>query len=78
MHGEDTVSPCLDATYGVDGRCGPVDLRPYIEETLMILPRPSRIPKSLKMRSTHIQLGLHEIERNMAHSWSTITSSSSF
>lgn len=59
------VSPCLDATYGVDGRWGPVDLRPYIEDTLIILPRPSRGPKSLKMRSIHIQVDFRHIERDV-------------
>lgn len=49
------VSPCLEATYGVAGRCGPVDLSPYIEDTLMILPRPSRSPRSLEIESNHTQ-----------------------
>lgn len=51
-YGEDMVSPCLEATYGVDGRCGPVALSPYIEDTFIILPRPSRGPRSLETRST--------------------------
>lgn len=42
--GEGAVSPCLEATYGVAARCGPVALSPYIEDTFIILPRPSRGP----------------------------------
>lgn len=76
--GEDMVSPCLEATYGVDGRCGPVDLRPYIEDTLMILPRPSRSPRSLEIESNHLGTLSRRMAREISHSWSTITASSSF
>lgn len=72
------VSPCLEATYGVEGRCGPVALRPYIEETLIILPRPSRIPKSLETESAKVQPDLNAVEKDVSHSWSTIMASSSF